>query len=316
MKRQNLEKSQFNEDVVKILQNYNMRKAMLGQHTPCKRRLSFNIERNVTYPLTHESYHPIEPIRTDRTAIDNSDNDEHFENPFRTFNSSSILKSSTPLKAAQLIQIVATATTMPPPTANQANVSIELSKSIGETQITAAKSNGFSREEISHNKSDEIITNFALRQEINLDVASLPNGASLVNGHSKIDKGSANGVVEIKDSPLTAENAVLTTPPNDIRKQLNSNSILTVDGNTHDDKAEQHLRTTTKSDGVHESIRSLDDEAQNNKRKNPNQTLLKMNSMKHVKRPMSMTSSGESDSISDEQISTGPPKSPSPVDSW
>lgn len=276
---------------------------MLGQHIPCQRRLSFNFERNVTYPLTCPS-DPVETNENVATAIDIPDFDEHFENPFRTFNTNSILKTSSPLKSPQLIQtiIVEPMTTNVPAHGTQTivtgTVTNVISKPTEQMPNVTGKSNGIIV------RDDEMIS-FARavnesHEEINLDLKSLPNGPSLLNGHGKNDK--VNDKDDIKNKDMSNVLVRLDTP-NDIHN-TDKNGVLTIHsaldafthGNHHEgDENNMHMENVTKP---------------------PKQTLLKLNSMKHFKKPMSMTSSGESESPSDEQISTGPPKSPSPVDSW
>lgn len=303
LKRQHLEKSHFNEDVAKILQNYNMRKVMLNQHTPRKRQLSFNIERNVTYPLTHESYQPVEP-KEQSTIVDYSDIDE-FQNPFRNFNSSSILKTSTPIKNRMVSASDSSSVVHSKPERNGLVDAAKKPNDDGDTGVgddDEKKDSGSSRGK-------------------EAPVTKAKSVAAPIQMEKKDEKGGINNAEEspkdAKKIELHVENSIfgeqivlnnktdVTTRNNESTKQ---NSNVTADIIDESKDIEK-----VNSDKIADSDFKKD-HSPAIKSNNNSQKLLKMNSMKIVSNRSSMTSSGTEST--GEQISTGPPKSPSPDDSW
>lgn len=105
MKKQSIEKSQFNNDIARILETYNVRKAILGQHPIARRTITFNFDNNITYPLEfHTEHENIHHTSTSNGNIDLSDIDYDFQNPFRTFHHESRSADATLLQSQAVFE--------------------------------------------------------------------------------------------------------------------------------------------------------------------------------------------------------------------
>lgn len=333
LKKQRLEKTQFNEDIAKILQSYNIRKAILGQHTPVRRTLTFNFDKNIAHPFQNADL--IANNKSNENDILNSGHsgvDDTFENPFRaygkgiepkTLNNTINLGEIT--KLSEISSIDAHKEPM-----NDVQLDNEKMARHSETIIPAiliTDQNNNSKKNtndllppIDIKEVSKPTNNKRSEQEMQLKSLKENSIRSLNLSIPNIGLTSTT-IISEKTNEFSDESSEEKYGGNEIQKLTSKRNDLIADLNTNGESKSVDVVTEQENifhlnspiDGLHSERNDLISKLN---RSHSSISNWKENLGKSMCITTSSSSSDQQDSQSDGQISTGPPKSPSPNDSW
>lgn len=331
LKKQRLEKTQFNEDIAKILQSYNIRKAILGQHTPVRRTLTFNFDKNIAHSFPNADLFAIN--KSNENDILNSGHsgvDDKFENPFRAYGKEIepiTLNNTNNLGEITKIDEICPIDAPPKEPIRDVQLDNEKMSRHSETMIPAILITDLNNN--SKKNTQDLLSSIDMKKVSNptidkqseqkMQLKSIKENSikslnlSIPNVGLKSTSIISETTNEFSDESSDAKHK------RDEKQKIISRNDLLAELNINDENKSVNIVSEQENifelnSPIDELHLERDDLISKLNRSHASISNWKENLGKSMY--ITTSSSDQQDSQSDGQISTGPPKSPSPNDSW